>query len=90
MDINVVNRNSALPAAAPSMTAERAAENREVIQAVRAVNKSEMFGDENALAFQMDQRTHKMLIRVINRKTKEVIDQYPAEYILRMADRLKR
>jgi uncharacterized FlaG/YvyC family protein len=89
MDINAVNRNSALPAVDPSVPAERAAQTREVIQAVRAVNKSEMFGDQNALDFQMDQRTHKMVIRVINRKTKEVIDQYPPEYILRMADTLK-
>ena len=89
MDISAVNRNSALPAADPSIPAERAAVNREVIQAVRAVNKSEMFGDQNALDFQIDQRTHKMVIRVINRKTKEVIDQYPPEYILRMAGALK-
>jgi uncharacterized FlaG/YvyC family protein len=89
MGIDLVGRNSALPAADPVIPAERAAQNREVIQAVRAVNKSEMFGDDNMLDFQMDLSTHQMVIRVINRQTKEVIDEYPPAYILRMAAALK-
>jgi uncharacterized FlaG/YvyC family protein len=86
MDIGPVSRNSALPAAAPAIPADRAAENREVIQAVKAVNNAELFGDQNELAFQLDPKTHRMLIRVINRRTKEVVDQYPPEYILRLAE----
>lgn len=85
MDIGPMNHNSALPAAAPGIPADRAAENREVIQAVRAVNNAAWFGDQNELTFQMDLRTHRMLMRVINRNTREVVDQYPAEYILRIA-----
>ncbi len=85
MDIGPMNHNSALPAAAPVIPADRAAENREVIQAVKAVNNAAWFGDQNELTFQMDLRTHRMLMRVINRNTREVVDQYPAEYILRIA-----
>jgi uncharacterized FlaG/YvyC family protein len=89
MDIDLVNRISALPAADPSIPAQRTAENREVIQAVKAVNQSEMFGDENALEFQMDLRTRQMVVRVVNRKTKAVIDEYPTADILRMAGALQ-
>jgi uncharacterized FlaG/YvyC family protein len=89
MDISPINHNTALPVAAPAIPAERAAENREVIQAVKAVNSAGFFGDQNELAFQLDPKTHRVLIRVINRKTKEVVDQYPPEYILRLAEDLK-
>jgi len=89
MDIDPVSRNSALPAAAPAIPAERAAENREVVQAVRAVNNAGLFGGQNELAFQLDPKTHRMLIRVVNRKTREVVEQYPPEYILRLSENLE-
>jgi uncharacterized FlaG/YvyC family protein len=89
MDISSVNRNSALPAAAPIIPAERAAENREVIQAVKAVNNAGLFGGQNEVSFQVDPRTRRMLVRVINRKTKEVVDEYPPEYILSLYESLK-
>jgi uncharacterized FlaG/YvyC family protein len=89
MDISPVNRNFALPAAAPVIPAERAAENREIVQAVKAVNSAGLLGDENELAFHLDPRTHRMSIRVINRKTKEAVSQYPPDYILRLAEEVK-
>jgi uncharacterized FlaG/YvyC family protein len=89
MDISPVNRNGALPAAAPAIPADQAAENREVIQAVKAVNSAEVFGGQNELTFQLDPKTHRVLIRVINRKTKEIVDQYQPEYILLLAEDLE-
>jgi uncharacterized FlaG/YvyC family protein len=90
MDITAVNRVQALPAAAPAIPVDQAVENREVVQAVRALNGTEMFGQDTELLFQRDTQTQRMLIRVVNRKTKEVIAQVPPEYVLRLAEDLKR
>ena len=88
MDVTALNRNTALPAEAPVIPAERAAENRELVQAVRAVSAAEMFGQENELSFHLDQRTQRIVIRLVNRRTQEVVSQVPAEYVLRLAEGL--
>jgi len=86
MDIAPLNRVAQAPAATvPAIPAEEANQNRQVIQAVKALNGSEMFGD-NELMFQKDQQTHKMVVRVVDRKTREVITQIPPEYVLRLAE----
>ena len=90
MEITAVG-HSVKPVTAPVETvpAEQAAENREVIQAVKALNGSEMFGEENELTFQRDPATQRMVVRIVNRSTKEVISQIPPEYVLRLAEDLK-
>jgi flagellar protein FlaG len=78
----------ALPAVAPTIPAEQAAQNRQVVQAVKAVNNTEMFGQDRELEFQKDAATNRMVVRVIDRKTKEVLSQVPPEYLLRLAQDL--
>ncbi|MGD0499353.1 MAG: flagellar protein FlaG [Bryobacteraceae bacterium] len=90
MDVTAVSRTSALPAAAPVAPADSSAENREVVRAVKALNATEMFGQEDELVFQRDQRTRRMLIQVVNRQTREVVSQVPPEYVLRLAEDLKK
>ena len=90
MDVTAVDRSGqTLPAPAPAVPVDRAAENREVVQAVKALNGTEMFGHDNELTFQRDLQTRRMVIRVINRQTKEVVSQVPPEYVLRLAEDLK-
>jgi flagellar protein FlaG len=72
--------------AATPASAEQVAANREVIKAVQAVNAAEMFGQDNQLTFVLDRGTQKTIIRVVDRKTNEVIRQIPAEYMLRLAE----
>jgi uncharacterized FlaG/YvyC family protein len=85
MDIGAVQKSvQPLAVAAPVAPVEKPAEHREIIQAVKALNATEMFGQENELVFQMDRQVHKMVIRVVNRKTQEVISQIPPEYVLRL------
>lgn len=89
MDISPVNRSVPAPAQSVSVDpVDRSGQNRDVVQAVKAVNSAEMFGD-NELEFQRDPQTHRMLIRVVNRKTKELISQIPPDYVLRLAENLK-
>ena len=81
----------AAPVAAPAQTVrpDQAAENRDVVRAVKALNGTEMFGEENQLTFQRDPATHRMVIRIINQRTKEVVSQIPPEYVLRLAEDLR-
>jgi uncharacterized FlaG/YvyC family protein len=85
MDIISVNRGVEPPTPAPAQAASHGVENRELIQAVRALNSTEMFGHDNELMFQRDRRTQRMVIQVVNRETHEVISQIPPEYVLRLA-----
>ena len=89
MDITALNRISQdLPAAATPVPVEKAAENREVVQAVKALNNTEMFGQENELVFQKNPQTQRMVIKVVNRATKDVVLQLPPEYVLDLAENL--
>jgi flagellar protein FlaG len=86
MDITALHRiEQALPAAATPVPQEKSPARSEVVQAVKALNESKMFGEENDLVFQRDPQTRRMLIKVVNRKTREVINQVPPEYVLRLA-----
>lgn len=91
MDFTAIDRSvTGIHAPAPAVTVDRAAENRQVIQAVKAVNGAEMFGPENELSFQKDLETNRFVVRVVNRRTKEVLSQVPEEYVLRLAEDMKR
>jgi uncharacterized FlaG/YvyC family protein len=91
MEISAVER-SALASSVPAAPApvDQAAENREVVRAVKALNGTEMFGQDNQLTFRKDPETQRMVIRVVNRETEEVVVQIPPEYVLRLAEDLKR
>ena len=87
MDITPLH--TAPQAAAPaalSAPAVQQAENLKLIQAVHAINASEMFGEDSELTFSLDRRTQHAVMRVVNRKTKEVIRQIPGEHVLQMAE----
>jgi uncharacterized FlaG/YvyC family protein len=45
-----------------------------------------MFGEDSELSFSLDRRSQHAVMRLVNRKTKEVIRQIPAEHVLRMAE----
>jgi uncharacterized FlaG/YvyC family protein len=78
----------AVAVTAPTIPAEQSVQNRQVIQAVRAINHSEMFGQDRELTFQRDTVTNRMVVRLVDRKTKEVVTQVPPEYVLRLAEDL--
>ncbi len=91
MDISSVEQQKPLVASAPQpLPPQQVAERRQLIQAVREVNKSEMLGDNNELTFVVDPKTRKAVVRVVNRQTNEVVFQMPPDYVLRMAEELKR
>lgn len=69
-------------AAAPP---EKAAENRQVIHAVKAINATAMMGEDSELTFAMDAQTHRPVVRIVDKKTNQVIEQLPPEVVLAMA-----
>ncbi len=76
-----------VPVAPVSTPPQIAAQNLELIQAVRSIDATEHFGMDSELTFTMDRKTLKPVIRVINSKTKELIQQLPPEYVLELAKR---
>ena len=63
-----------------------AGQQRQLIQAVKAVNGAELFGHDSELTFVFDRQTHKALVRVIDKRTREVVMQIPPEHVIRMAE----
>ena len=91
MDLTAINRSATgIHVPEPTVTFDKTAEMREVVKAVKAVNGTEMFGPENELLLQKDPETNRFVVRVINRKTHEVLSQVPEEYVLRLAEDLKK
>ena len=90
MEISGVNGTLGASVVAPlETTLKEAAENRTVIQAVKAVNQAGMFGQDNFLTFQRDPYTKRMVVLVINKHTQEVVSQIPPEYVLRLSEDMK-
>ena len=88
MDINPLSGVNNAPVVAPTPpTPEQAAENRQIVQAVKAINQSGMLGENNELTFSLDRQTKQPVIQIIDRSTKEVIQQIPPQYVLEMAKR---
>ena len=89
MDITGVNGVGSIPATAPAPPApEHVAETRDIVQAVKAVNAASSFGDNNEVSFMLDRNTKLPVIRIVNKNTKEVVEQIPAEYLLQLAQEL--
>lgn len=90
MDVNSIGSvMQASAATAPVAPVQLPAAQREIVQAVKAVNAAELFGQENELLFQMDRQAHRVVVQVVNRETKEVVSQVPPEYLLRLAEDLQ-
>jgi uncharacterized FlaG/YvyC family protein len=86
-----VTHIQALPIPAPAITApagstsEERAFNRSVSAAVQTVNSAGSAGDGREVTFSVDQATKRPVIKVIDTATKEVLSQWPPEYLLRIA-----
>ncbi len=75
--------------AAVELEKQQVAERRDLVRAVKAINATELFGENYELTFVFDRQSKRTLIRIIDRETKEVIRQLPDEYALRIASQLR-
>jgi uncharacterized FlaG/YvyC family protein len=93
MELNPVQPNLHGTLTAPTESARpvpEAEDRRALIRAVRAVNSAELFGYDRELSFAFDRSSQRPVVRIVNKETRELIQQIPAEYILRMAEELNR
>lgn len=65
------------------------AERRELLQAVRVLEKAQVAGEGNELRLALDRETKRPVVRIVNRETGELIQQFPTEEVIRLAQRLK-
>jgi uncharacterized FlaG/YvyC family protein len=82
------------PASVPDLTLRsesgaRPQNNPELIHAVKAINAAGFYGAESELAFALDRRTQKPVIRLVDRETRKVIQQIPSELALSLAESLR-
>ena len=62
---------------------------KQVATAVRALNQSELYGQDRELQFARDPGTKTMVIKVVQQGTGEVVEQIPPEEVLRAAAALQ-
>ena len=74
----------------PRVSPQEAAQRREVIAAVKTVNASEMLGQQDELVFVVDPASRRAIVRLVDKRTREVVLQLPPEYVLRLAEDLNR
>jgi uncharacterized FlaG/YvyC family protein len=87
MDVSAIHSSPQLQAKA-QIPADQIAERRELIRASKTINASQVLGGDNELVFVMDRTSHRAIMRVVDRKTQEVVMQLPPEYVLRLAEDL--
>jgi uncharacterized FlaG/YvyC family protein len=79
---NVVSAHSA---SQPYEVKPPTQDQKALIQAVKAVNASQMFG-ENELTFIIDRAAQIAVVRIVNKKTGELVQQIPTEQVLKLAE----
>jgi uncharacterized FlaG/YvyC family protein len=67
------------------VSAGQAHNQRKLMQAIRELNEGQVFGTDNEVLFSVDRGTRLPVVRIVNRETREVVQQLPPEYVLRMA-----
>jgi uncharacterized FlaG/YvyC family protein len=88
MNISSISSFASHLAAATQMAPQKppTQDQKALIQAVKAVNGAELFGQENELTFIIDRAANIAVVRLVNRKTGAVVQQSPSEQVLKMAD----
>ena len=77
----------AFDAAVPQpVTPDQRAQIQAVKAAVQTVNGSGQVGSDNQLSIFVDRKTNQAVVRVVNKRSGDVILQIPNEEVLRMAE----
>jgi len=80
MQIDPLNSLKAAPAIEPVRN-EDPAISRQLATAVRALNQSELYGQDRQLQFARDPETKRVVIKIVQSNTGEVIDEIPPETV---------
>lgn len=88
MDVNRINGAAAAAAVSPASDFVRTDLNPALAQAVTAINGAKLFGEDAELTFAMDRETKRLVVRLVDKHTHEVIRQIPPASILQLAEDL--
>jgi uncharacterized FlaG/YvyC family protein len=87
MNISSISSLSSHLSTAAQPAPTKPSENQKaLLQAVKVVNAAEMFGQENQLTFRVDRAAGIAVVRIVNRKTGELVQEIPNEQVLKMAE----
>ena len=90
MELNAIRPVGRItPIADVQITPQQRAERTALVLATKAANELQSFGPTSEVTFSIDRVTHKPLLQIVDRQTREVIAQLPPEYLLRIAAQLK-
>jgi flagellar protein FlaG len=91
MDVSSLTGPGAMsPGSGRAVPGTHVLEQRRLARAVASLNADGLFGESNELTFSRDSGTDRVVIKIVNRNTKEVVQQLPPEYVLRLADEARR
>lgn len=89
MNVDPIAGKVSGPATAEPSAGVKLQVKRAVAEAVTAVNSAGVFGQNNELTFAVDRATKRTVVRLVDKKTGDLIRQIPSETILRLAEGLK-
>ncbi|MBI4873297.1 MAG: flagellar protein FlaG [Acidobacteria bacterium] len=89
METASVQSATAFATDAPYTPSEVLVEQRQLIRAVSALNATDLFGADRELSFAVDRESRRIVVRIVDRNTSEVIQEIPPKYVLRMAEDLR-
>ena len=81
MQIDPLNSIASVQGAAPVRTEDQTIP-KQLATAVRALNRSELYGQDRALQFARDPETKTWVIQVVQPSTGEVVSQIPPQTVL--------
>lgn len=73
------------PVSASPVPVERLPEQRNLIQAVKALNMVEYFGKDHELSMVLDPGTRGPIVRIVDKNSGQVLRQVPPDYVLNAA-----
>lgn len=57
-----------------------------LIKAVHSINQGKLAGENREMTYSLDPTTHRVVFKLVDTTTQEVIRQVPSEFLLRLAE----
>ncbi len=86
MEITQLHSAGFLASSGPDApSAEDVQQRRALGHAASSLNVGAIFGQDRELTFAVDPDSRRTVVRIVDSTTHELVDQFPAEYLLRLA-----
>jgi uncharacterized FlaG/YvyC family protein len=82
--------NISPPEAQPSVAAQNRARAQAIAAAVRTINESGIVGPDRQVTFSTDAASRELVVRVVDKQSKDVLVQWPSDYALNLAQEYRK